>query len=119
MGDWFKVNGVYIKNPSTFKIERYNLTTLERLASGEMTGDLVAQKYKFYFTYEALTAAELENILNPIWYAKTLFFPLQYKYNGKRNTVTVYVGSIPTELARAGFGSDWVWKGVTFNLIEK
>ena len=32
-------------------------------------------------------------------------------------TAKVYVGSIPTELARTG--GNWVWKGVTFNLIEK
>ena len=32
----FKVNGKVIKNPSAFKIERYNVTNMERLANADM-----------------------------------------------------------------------------------
>ena len=49
------VNGRIIKNPSTFKIERYNVTTLQRLANAEMTGDLLAKKVKLFYTYESLS----------------------------------------------------------------
>ena len=35
----FQINGVNIKNPSTFKVERYNVTNMERLANADMTGD--------------------------------------------------------------------------------
>ena len=115
----FKVNGVAIKNPSTFKIERYNVTTMERLADARMVGDLVAKKLKFYFTYEALTGEDLDVILSAIWDAPGLFFPLEYVENGVTKTATVYVGSIPTELHRAGKSANWVWKNVTFNLIEQ
>ena len=51
----FQIGGVDIKNPSEFKIERYNVTTLERRADAKMVGDLVAKKRKFYFTYEAIS----------------------------------------------------------------
>lgn len=115
----FKINGICIKNPSTFKIERFKVTTLERLASGEMTGDLVAKKLKFYFTYDAISAKDLDNILKAIWDNDDVFYTLKYDYNGSSKTCTVYVGSIPTSLYRAGRGDNWVWHNVSFNLIER
>ena len=114
----FTVNGRAIKNPSAFKMERYNVTNMERLANAKMVGDLIAQKLKFYFTYDAITAGDLDNILDAIWESKKLFFPLQYVDNGKIKTATVYVGSIPSELHSAK-SKEWVWKNVTFNLIEQ
>lgn len=114
----FSINGRGIKNPSTFKIERYNVTNLERRADATMVGDLIAKKRKFYFTYDAIKAKELDNILNIIWETNALFYTLQYKENGVTKTATVYSGSIPTELHSAKSG-EWVWKNVTFNLIEQ
>lgn len=113
------VNGRIIKNPSTFKIERYNVTTLQRLANADMTGDLLAKKVKLFYTYESLSGEELDNILEAIWDAPGLFFPVEYMYNGKRNRIQCYVGSIPSDLHRAGRTSNWVWKNVSFNLIQK
>ena len=115
----FVINGVAVKNPSTFKKERYMVTTMERLANASMVGDLIAKKRKFYFTYEAITGDELDTILEAIWDSDDLFFTLSYPENGKQKTAEVYVGSIPAELHRAGKTSNWVWKNVTFNLIEQ
>ena len=115
----FTVRGRAIKNPSTFKIERYNVTNMVRLANADMVGDLIAKKTKLYFTYEAITAAELDNILEAIWETNDIFYPVTYIENGVRKTKTVYAGSIPSELYHAGKGSNWVWKNVSFNLIEK
>lgn len=115
----FTINGTPIKNPTTFKIERYNVTTLERLADARMVGDLVAKKLKFYFTYEAISGEDLDAILDAIWNGPDLFFTLGYVENGEAKTAMVYSGSIPTELHRAGKTSNWVWKGVQFNLIEQ
>ena len=116
----FVVNGVPIKNPTTFKIERYNVTTMERLANADMAGDLIAQKLKFYFTYEAIAAPDLDKILEAIWSSRKLFFTLEYPYQGEQRTATVYVGSIPADLHRGAMASpNWVWKGVSFNLIER
>lgn len=115
----FSINGVVVKNPSAFKIERYNVTTMERLANAEMVGDLVAKKRKFYFTYDAIGGYDLDKILEAMWETNELFFPLIYTENGATKTVTVYVGSIPTELHRAGRTTNWIWRNVTFNLIEK
>lgn len=115
----FSVNGVAIKNPSAFKIERYNVTNMERLADAKMVGDLIAKKRKFYFTYDAITGYDLDVILEAIWETNSLFFPLVYLENGVEKTATVYVGSIPTDLHKAGRTTNWVWKNVTFNLIEQ
>lgn len=115
----FTVNGVAIKNPSSFRIERYNVTNMERLANAEMVGDLIAKKRKFYFTYDAISGYDLDVILEAIWETDMLFFPIEYIENGVEKSAIVYVGSIPTDLHKAGRTTNWVWKGVTFNLIEK
>lgn len=114
----FFINGKPIKKPSTFKKERYNVTTMERLANADMVGDLVAKKRKFYFTYEAITARDLDKILEAIWDTNQLFYTLSYPENGVQKSAVVYVGSIPAELHNAR-GPEWVWKNVTFNLIER
>ena len=113
----FRLNGTLFKRPSSFKIERYNVTDLQRLASGDMAGDLIAKKRKFYFTYEAITSTDLDVILNLIWETESIFYELSYVENNVTKTATVYVGSIPSDLFRTG--SKWVWKNVNFNLIEK
>lgn len=115
---YFTVNGREIKNPSTFKIERYNVTNMERLANADMVGDLIAKKLKFYFTYDAITASDLDNILDAIWETDSIFYEIEYNYQGEQRSATVYSGSIPTELHSAK-SKEWVWRNVTFNLIEK
>ncbi len=122
MAGLFRVNGVDIKNPTTYKIERYNVTDLTRLANATMAGSLIAQKLKFYFTYDAITGADLDVILSAIWDSKEIFYTLRYPDNattGNFKTARVYSGSIPTELHFASAGRNWVWKNVQFNLIEK
>lgn len=114
----FKMNGVPVKNPSKFKVERYNVTNLTRLASAKMTGDLIAKKHKFFFTYEAITSRDLDTILGAIWDTNTIFFTLEYAHNGATKTAQVYTGAIPSELHNAATG-DWVWKNVSFDLIEQ
>ena len=109
----FSINGVGIKNPSSFKIERYNVTNMERLANAEMVGDLIAKKRKFYFTYDAIKAKELDHILDIIWETDELFYTLSYLENGKQKSAIVYVGSIPSELHSAK-SAEWIWKNVTF-----
>lgn len=114
----FILNGVKIKNPTTFKIERYHVTTMERLANADMTGDLVATKMKFFFTYDAVTAEEMNTIIEAA-FSDTLFFTLEYPYQGEQKEAIVYIGSLPQQLHRAGDTTNWVWKGVNFNLIQQ
>ena len=113
-----RINGITIKNPSTFKIERYNVTTMERLSNADMVGDLVAKKLKFYFTYDAISAEDFDAILSAIWDSSTLFFPFEYTDRGRTKITMVYVGSIPSDLHYMS-NRNTVWKNVTFNLIER
>ena len=113
----YTVNGVQIKRPSSFKIERYNLTTLTRIANGDMHGDRVARKRKFYFDYDAISSDELNKILDAIWECGELFFKLTYVENNVVKEADVYAGSIPTQLHHTG--SLWVWQNVSFSLIER
>lgn len=116
----FRIGNAVIKNPTTFSISRYNVTTMERLSNADMVGDLLAKKHKFFFTYEAITARELNNILEAIWNHNSLFFQLRYPHNDSIGSAMVYVGEIPTELHRAGTNLDnWIWKNVNFNLIQR
>ena len=112
------INGITIKNPTTFKVERYNVTNMERLSNADMVGDLIAKKRKYYFTYDAISAEDFDAILAAIWDSNTLFFPFEYTDRGKREKVMVYVGSIPSDLHYMS-KSNTVWKNVTFNLIER
>ena len=91
---------------------------MERLSNAQMVGDLVAKKLKFYFTYDALTANELDTILSAIWDSSSLFFLLEYVDRGVSKRASVYVGSIPSELHYMS-SKNTVWKNVTFNLIER
>lgn len=114
----FKVNDITIKNPSAFKVERYNVTTMERLSNADMVGDLVAKKRKFYFTYDVISAEDFDTILSAIYDSDALFFPLEYKDRGKDCKASVYVGSIPAELHYMS-NKNTIWRNVTFNLIER
>lgn len=113
----FKIDGVEIKRPSTFKKSRYVLTKSGRLANGKMTADIVAKKRKFYFTYDAIDARDMNKILDLIWETDKFFFELEYIENNEVKTATVYAGEIPSDLHKTG--DIWVWKNVTFNLIEQ
>ena len=113
----FDIDGIVIKRPTTFKIERYPITNLTRVASGDMTGELIARKRKFFFTYESLTSAELDVILEALWRSSNIFHTLTYVDNNETKRVTVYPGAIPTVLHHTG--SLWVWKNITFSLIER
>lgn len=114
----FVINGITIKNPTTFRIERYNVTTMERLSNATMVGDLVAKKLKFYFTYDAITAEEFDTILAAIYDSDQLFYTLEYPDRGQVKRATVYVGSIPADLHFMS-NRNAVWKNLTFNLIER
>lgn len=114
----FTFNGVPVKSPSKFKIDRYNITDFTRLTNGDAVGDLIAKKHKFYFTYNVITSREMDTILNAIWNDAPLFFTLTYVERGTTQSYTVYSGAIPTQLHR-GDSDEWIWRDVSFDLIEK
>lgn len=115
--DQYTLNGTAIKRPSTFKIEKYKITNANRLANGDMVADVLSRKRKFYFTYNAITSAELNKILDILWENDDYFFNFTYVEDGVTKSAKVYPGAIPAELHRPE--GLWVWKNVSFNLIEQ
>lgn len=114
----YSINGVSIKRPHDFKIERYRITKAERVASGKMVMENIARKRKFYLTWEAISATDLNKILDIIWETSSCFFTFQYVESNQVKTATCYVGSIPTTLFRSD-PANWVWKDVSMNFIEQ
>ena len=111
------INGVSIKRPHPFKIERYKLSDLERIANGNTVGDFINRKRTFIFTYEAIASNELNVILDIIWETDSMSYTLTYVESNVTKTATVYPGMIPSELHHTG--SIWIWKDVEFSLIER
>lgn len=111
-----QLNGVTIKEPKSFRIERYDITKASRLASGKMVMDLIAKKKKFVFNYEVLSGAELQKILD-IVDSNDVFYTFTYEENGILKTTTVYCSPITADKFRTSSG--WYWKNVSFSLIEQ
>lgn len=111
-----KINGVQIKNPTSWDVEEYKLTKAGRVASGKMVMDVVAKKRKFNLSYDVLSGKDLEMIRN-ILYSDDSFYTLEYEDNGQIRSAIVYVGAI----TRKRFRTDgvWYWKDVQFSLIEQ
>jgi len=118
----FKLAGVPIKNPKTFKIELYTLTKSTRVANGDMVMDFVANKRKFLFGYDVIDSRDLNTIIEICWerlaQTKECFYTLEYLDDGVPKQAVVYAGSIPKNLHR-GEGKNWKWKDVQFSLIER
>lgn len=114
------VNGTRIKTPSKFRISRYNITKSGRVAAGDMHMEFKAKKIKLFFTYDAITGAEINAILALID-TNAMFFNVTY-YGTADEAVTkeCYVGEITQELFRRGYVSDGsMWTGVVFDFIQK
>lgn len=82
-----------------------------------MSMELIAQKRKFYLTWSAIDAKDVQTILDLIWHSRKVFFTFTYVEDNVTKSATVYAGSIPKELHRSG--DVWVWKDFSFNLIER
>ena len=116
MAQVLSINGTTIKRPTFFDIERYNLTKSGRVASGDMTMDLIAKKRKFLFRYDVISGKDLNTILNLID-GTDMFFTLSYIENDVTKTASCYAGHIPTRLFRTD--GVWYWTRVNFDLIER
>lgn len=116
MASIITIDGVQIKKPTDFSIEKYKLTKSGRLASGKMTMDIIAKKHKFAFSYDVLSSTQLDLIASVVDGDKA-FFELVYEENNVVKTATVYAGALKAKKFREG--SIWYWKNITFDLIEQ
>lgn len=63
----FKIDGVDIKTPSSFKIDFNPITEAERTLDGSMLIEGIAGKGKIVLTYDEITDTELMQILGITW----------------------------------------------------
>lgn len=116
----FKLNSTIIKNPNAFDISLFTITKATRLLNGDMTMSFIANKRKFTLSYNAIQSSQLNPIIDILWtnLATTgCFVAFTYMEDNVEKTATVYAGEIPKKLHR-GEGN-WVWKDVSFSLIER
>jgi hypothetical protein len=111
-----KINGTQIKQPKSFDIERFNITKSGRLASGDMSMDIIAKKWKLLFSYDVLEGEALDTILSFID-TNNPFFTVEWEDNNNTKTATMYVGAIKKKTFREG--NRWYWKDVNFDFIER
>lgn len=112
----FKLNTTTIKTPTKFSIQRYRLSKSGRIANGDMTMDIINKKRKFLLSYDVISGAELDAILD-ILDSDEAFCTFEYVHNGVTQTAVVYAGAIDETKFRSD--GPWYWKDVSFDLIEK
>ena len=116
MAQVLTLSGSTIKQPKDFRVGSFNLTKAGRTADGSMQLEFIATKRKFYFEYEALRGDDLDTIKDIIT-GSTMFFTLTYKDNDNSESATVYAGAIEKTQFRTD--GKWVWKDISFDLIEQ
>jgi hypothetical protein len=119
---YLKINGVMMKTPKDIDVERYNLTKSGRVASGDMTMQLIAKKIKLSVSYEVLSGNDLQQLINVID-GNEVFFEVDFQEpTGSARTVTCYAGAIKYKKFRTTNTqamNGWYWKDVDFSLIER
>jgi hypothetical protein len=117
-----KINGTQIKTPNDLDLEHYNITKSGRVASGDMTMELIAKKAKLNLSYKLLKGADLITIRNLIDGTAMFFDVTYYDNSGVQNTIVCYSGAIKYKKFRASHldvNNGWYWKNVEFSLIER
>lgn len=118
------IDGVAIKPPlqADFKESTYLVTDMIRNAAGTMNGQILAVKHKLFFQYPTIMGRDLK-VIYDILQSAPLFHRVWYTLDGIAYTRYMYVGEMPRTLMRTGAGSgnqsNWIWKDVNFNLIER
>jgi hypothetical protein len=114
------IDGIAIATPHKFKVERYPLTVkVGRTASGLMTGSILAWKRKFTLHYNAITGADLKNIIDLLTtttFFHTFVFPDED--TGADTTVTVYPGAISDDYLLCTADTK-LYTDIEFALIEQ
>lgn len=112
------VNGTAIKDPADLQYGQQDIDSADsgRNAEGTMLRDRVATKIKLTCKWNALTPAEISNILNAV---DAPSFSLTYPdaKAGTSQTKTFYVGDRTSPMYHYNNGAE-LWEGLSANFIE-
>jgi|WetSurMetagenome_2_1015567.scaffolds.fasta_scaffold306357_2 hypothetical protein len=103
--------------PDGVQYSDYNITKSGRTADGTMTMDYIAKKHKFEFSYDVISATDLDPVLAIIDDSSNMFFNVYYYEGSTLKSCIMYVGEIQKVPFRKG--PVWYWKTVKFDFIEK
>ena len=113
----YSIGGVAMPSPQNFAVSLMDLSKANRNANGDMILERIATKRKIAISYEYLTGAQLQTILNaitPVFFSVTYTDPLT---NASR-TGTFYSGDRNTDMLDFT-GSQPRYKNCSFDLVEK
>lgn len=111
------IDGVEIKRPNDLDVNRYKISDLDRVLSGDNEGDYINKKTTFTLTYTAITTPEWYTIVDLLYEQPKMFYTMEIILDNIIRTYTVYPGALPSRLHMTG--GEWVWKNISFQLIEK
>lgn len=116
---YMSINGSPIPQPATVTYNRYDMDSEEsfRGLDGTMQRDRIATKVKLDCQWNALTANEMNVLLNAM---EPVFFNIEYydPYVGGPTTKTFYVGDRSAPVYSVANGKV-IFKSFTANFIEK
>lgn len=114
-----KINGVAIASPKDFKVDINDLDGESgRNAKGELIRDRVAVKRKLECGWGPLANNEISPILQAV---QSTYFQVEYPdpMTGNIQIKTFYVGDRSAPMYFKSKSGQYLWQGLTMNLIEK
>jgi len=114
-----KINNVAVASPSIFKVDISDLDGESgRNARGELIRDRVAVKRKLQCEWPPLTDSQISTILKAV---QSVFFQVEYPdpMEERLQTKTFYVGDRSAPMHFKDSNGQYLWQGLTMNLIER
>ncbi|WP_115716770.1 hypothetical protein [Amedibacterium intestinale] len=114
----FKANGAELPAPTQIKVDDEIIwsSNTGRTASGDMVGDVVAQKKTISITWGVMNDKEMALIKNNLIAS---FFPFEFHDAGLDLKISSYRGTLSSEhIGELGDGYYW-YKSATVKIIQK
>ena len=121
MGTILKVNGVFIKDPSSLEFQLYDLDSEEgsgRNQQGDMLRDRIATKRKLVCQFPPMFQEETAELLQAV---NGVFMEVEFPDPslGTRTTMTCYVGDRTMPMYTIRKDGKILYQNVNFNFIER
>lgn len=114
-----KINGVAMASPSEFKVDISDLDgETGRNAKGNLIRDRVAVKRKLECAWAPLKDNEISKLLQAV---QSSFFQVEYPdpMTGNNQIKTFYVGDRSAPMYWKDGSGQYLWQGLSMNLIER
>lgn len=112
------IDNTQIKTPTGLKVAPFRISKAERLASGDMSMEIIAVKRRLDLSYAIIKDTDIKQILDLL--ESKVFHTVTYPdpQNGEEHTITVYEGDNSQNPGQKIAGTRY-WEDVTIALIER